>query len=79
MMAFALPAALLFIACNDDDYMRFDLSQSGRQWKRVFIDSGNIPEIERDINYYRWLYTAVTRATEQVYLLEEKSNQESSE
>lgn len=51
----------------------------GGQWKRVFIDSGNIPEIERDINYYRWLYTAVTRATEQVYLLEEKSNQESSE
>jgi hypothetical protein len=29
MMAFALPAALLFIACNDDDYMRFDLSHSG--------------------------------------------------
>ena len=41
----------------------------GGQWKRVFIDPSNIPIEERDKNYYRWLYTAVTRATEQVYLL----------
>ena len=41
----------------------------GGQWKRVFIDPSNIPVEERDKNYYRWLYTAVTRATEQVYLL----------
>lgn len=41
----------------------------GGQWKRVFIDPGNIPIEERDKNYYRWLYTAITRATEQVYLL----------
>ena len=41
----------------------------GGQWKRVFIDEGNIPPEERDRNYYRWLYTAITRATEQVYLL----------
>ena len=41
----------------------------GGQWKRVFIDKGNIPPEERDRNYYRWLYTAITRATEQVYLL----------
>ena len=41
----------------------------GGQWKRVFIDPGNIPVEERDQNYYRWLYTAITRATEQVYLL----------
>ncbi len=41
----------------------------GGQWKRVFIDPGNIPVEERDKNYYRWLYTAITRATEQVYLL----------
>lgn len=41
----------------------------GGQWKRVFIDEGNIPPEERDKNYYRWLYTAITRATEQVYLL----------
>ena len=41
----------------------------GGQWKRVFIDPSNIPIEGRDKNYYRWLYTAVTRATEQVYLL----------
>ena len=41
----------------------------GGQWKRVFIDPSNIPVEERDRNYYRWLYTAVTRATEKVYLL----------
>lgn len=41
----------------------------GGQWKRVFIDTGNIPAEERTKNYYRWLYTAITRATEKVYLL----------
>ena len=41
----------------------------GGQWKRVFIDTGNIPPEQRDTDYLRWLYTAVTRATESVYLL----------
>ncbi|MBR5855221.1 MAG: AAA family ATPase [Paludibacteraceae bacterium] len=41
----------------------------GGQWKRVFIDTGNISAEQKDINYYRWLYTAVTRASQQVYLL----------
>ncbi len=41
----------------------------GGQWKRVFIDTGNVPPEQRDTNYLRWLYTAVTRATECVYLL----------
>lgn len=41
----------------------------GGQWKHVFIDPSNIPPEERDKNYYRWLYTAITRATEQIYLL----------
>ena len=41
----------------------------GGQWKRVFIDTGNIPPEQRDTDYLRWLYTAVTRATECVYLL----------
>ena len=41
----------------------------GGQWKRVFIDPSNIPPEERDRNYYRWLYTAITRASEQIYLL----------
>lgn len=41
----------------------------GGQWKRVFIDPGNVAPEEQDKNYYRWLYTAITRATEKVYLL----------
>lgn len=41
----------------------------GGQWKHVFIDPSNIPIEEQDNNYFRWLYTAVTRATEKVYLL----------
>lgn len=41
----------------------------GGQWKHVFIDPSNIPPEERDKNYYRWLYTAITRASERIYLL----------
>ncbi len=41
----------------------------GGQWKRVFIDTGNVPPEQRNTDYLRWLYTAVTRATESVYLL----------
>lgn len=41
----------------------------GGQWERVFIDTGKIPAEQKDANYYRWLYTAITRATNQVYLL----------
>lgn len=41
----------------------------GGQWKHVFIDPSNIPIEEQDNNYFRWLYTAVTRATKKVYLL----------
>lgn len=43
----------------------------GGQWKRVFIDRGNVPDEQRDQNYTRWLYTAITRATEQVFLLKQ--------
>jgi len=41
----------------------------GGQWKNIFIDQGFIPEDGRDEDYYRWLYTAVTRATERVFLV----------
>ncbi len=42
----------------------------GGQWKNVFIDMGYIPDdalTNRD--FHRWLYTAITRATEHVYLI----------
>jgi len=41
----------------------------GGQWKSVFIDQGYIPEEQMDRSYIRWLYTAFTRATEKLYLV----------
>ena len=41
----------------------------GGQWKRVFIDQGGISEDMMTKDYYRWLYTAFTRATEKLYLV----------
>lgn len=41
----------------------------GGQWKKVFIDHGYLPKNQINAEYYRWLYTALTRATEQVYLV----------
>lgn len=41
----------------------------GGQWKKVFIDHGYLPEDHFNEDYYRWLYTALTRASEQVYLV----------
>ncbi|MHB9056444.1 MAG: ATP-dependent DNA helicase [Paludibacteraceae bacterium] len=41
----------------------------GGQWKKVFIDHGYLPDDQINTEYYRWLYTALTRATDQVYLV----------
>jgi len=41
----------------------------GGQWKHVFIDQGYVTEDRLGLDYYRWLYTALTRATERVYLV----------
>ena len=41
----------------------------GGQWANVFIDQGYFVEDMLNKEYYRWLYTAVTRATEKVYLI----------
>lgn len=41
----------------------------GGQWKNVFIDQGYVTEERMDREYYRWLYTAFTRATEKLYLI----------
>ena len=41
----------------------------GGQWKRVFIDQGYMTEDNFTPDYYRWLYTAVTRASERLYLV----------
>ena len=41
----------------------------GGQWEHVYIDQGYITEEMLSPDYFRWLYTAITRATEQVYLV----------
>ena len=41
----------------------------GGQWKNVFIDQGMIRDDMLGMDYYRWLYTAITRATERVFLI----------
>jgi exodeoxyribonuclease V len=41
----------------------------GGQWKAVFIDQGYIKKEMIDRDYLRWLYTAITRATEKLYLV----------
>ena len=41
----------------------------GGQWKAVFVDQGFIPEEQMNRSYLRWLYTAFTRATEKLYLV----------
>ena len=41
----------------------------GGQWKTVFVDPGYVPEENINRDYYRWLYTAFTRCTEKLYLV----------
>lgn len=41
----------------------------GGQWKRVFLDQGFVSPEMAGLDYYRWLYTAFTRATEKLYLV----------
>lgn len=41
----------------------------GGQWKRVFLDQGYMTEEMLSPDYFRWLYTAFTRATEKLYLV----------
>ena len=42
----------------------------GGQWRNVFVDMGAImPDAMETLDYHRWLYTAITRATSHVYLI----------
>lgn len=41
----------------------------GGQWKKVFIDQGWVNEDMINTEYLRWLYTAVTRATDELKLI----------
>jgi ATP-dependent exoDNAse (exonuclease V) alpha subunit len=41
----------------------------GGQWSTVFIDQGYLPSEQINNEFIRWLYTAITRATDEVFLL----------
>lgn len=41
----------------------------GGQWERVFIDQGMFNRNEITVDYLRWFYTAITRSTDKVYLV----------
>ena len=47
----------------------------GGQWQRVFVDQGYMTEDMLGPDYFRWLYTALTRATETVYLVNWREEQ----
>ena len=41
----------------------------GGQWRNVFIDMGYIAPEAQGMEFYRWLYTAITRATHRLYII----------
>ena len=41
----------------------------GGQWKAVFVEQGYLTDEMINTEFLRWLYTAVTRATEKLYLV----------
>lgn len=46
----------------------------GGQWRHVYIDMGGIPDDAIGTDFYRWLYTALTRASEKVFVLGVREN-----
>lgn len=45
----------------------------GGQWMNIFVEQGFVPDDVSVIEYARWLYTAITRATERLYLVNWKN------
>ena len=41
----------------------------GGQWSNIFLDTGYITEAMMGEDFYRWLYTAFTRASKRLYLV----------
>ena len=41
----------------------------GGEWKNVFLDIGYIQKSYMGENFYRWLYTSITRTTQSLYLV----------
>ena len=47
----------------------------GGQWSQIFIDQGYMTEEMLGPDYFRWLYTAITRATHTVHFVNWRTNQ----
>ncbi|KAA6336907.1 ATP-dependent RecD-like DNA helicase [termite gut metagenome] len=47
----------------------------GGQWKNVFLDQGYMTDEFLTSDYFHWLYTAFTRATQRLYLVNYPTNQ----
>jgi exodeoxyribonuclease-5 len=41
----------------------------GGQWENVLVDLGYFKNDMLDLSYLRWLYTAITRASKKLYLI----------
>ena len=41
----------------------------GGQWTNVFVDLSYVPPEAMGVEFYRWLYTAVTRARKRLYII----------
>ena len=46
----------------------------GGQWENVFVDLGYFKNEILDLSYLRWLYTAITRASKKLYLINFNNN-----
>ena len=46
----------------------------GGQWENIFVDMGYFTDEMLDKAYLRWLYTAITRATKKLYLINFNNN-----
>ena len=58
----------LFYEIERDYAVTCHKSQGG-QWSDVYIDQGYLTDEMLGTDYYRWLYTALTRATDKVFLV----------
>ena len=47
----------------------------GGQWRNVYVDQGYMTDEMLTPDYIHWLYTAFTRATEKLYLVNWPKNQ----
>ncbi|GJM27804.1 MAG: ATP-dependent exodeoxyribonuclease [Cyclobacteriaceae bacterium] len=41
----------------------------GGQWKAIFLDKGYVSQAQQDVDFLRWLYTGMTRATDELFLV----------